>query len=970
MGVLYLARDPLLERPLAIKVLSSLDDELRERFAREARSAASLKHPNIVTLYDVGDVDGRPFIAMEYIDGETLAEAIRRNAPLSLGRKLQLMMDLCAGLGHAHRNDIVHRDVKPANLMVTADGVLKILDFGIARITTGGETGLTRTGMMMGTPHYMSPEQVEGTTVDRRSDIFAVGLVCYELLSYRKAYAGNAPHEVLYKIMYARPQPLSEVCPGLAPGLCEIVEKAMSKAPGERYQDLDAFGADLSQIRSQLDLPAEAPTVMVPRPPGPGGPHAGAGTILTPSGPATGPARPNLQEIARKRKDQIDGHLREAEAHIAAGAPDAAVEACEQAAQLDLDDERVKVLVQRARSLRDRQREEEREAERARPITAALARARASLAEGAFEAAARAARQALTYDASHAEARDLKAKAEPALGARATEEKKPAPATGPRVRLALAAVAGTVAVMALAGYWWWGPQGGGPDVEATLSEASTRFQQGRRREAIRLAAGLSTDPLVRGQAEDLLASFRETAADEASAARGQAVLAGVPVTNFVAGDGSRDQAEASADTETAVDLYEEATAEYVRLAAAVASPAALVDLATAALTSGNRARAIDLSLQALARDARLAGATSLLQSIRNGARGRATAARGRAAAGGENDSNFATAEQRMTAAGGLSDPADTARAVALYEDAERLYGLSESSAASVTDLLRQGEDARRAGDGAQAIALARQVQARDGTNQSARDLVAAVIRDADRGAAAARSAAESVKASDTQAFRRGESRLADARRATDPLRQLEAFGDAAAAFREAEANPPVPDPLPGLRTLLADAEVALGAGRLGEAERLLAQLEAGLGSAGVALAPADTARRTGLVEGIRAGRDAERRQADLAAIQAALAEYKNAYESLNIDRLLAVAPFLSSGRTQLEATFRGISRLTLQLTTQEPSVAGDRATVGFTTVLSQQTSSAGSLPPIRREGQFVLARTSAGGWAIEAMNVR
>ena len=213
MGVLYLALDPAIDRLIAVKLLRVVDDELRERFLREARLAARLQHPNIVTIYDVGSHDGQPFIAMEYIAGETLAELIQRKAPLALLRKLELALDACQGLAYAHKNGIVHRDIKPANLMVSRDaGVLKVLDFGIAR---GADSTLTQIGMLMGTPNYMAPEQIEGKPIDQRADIFAVGLVLYELLVYRQAFKAETPHAVLHQVLHASPKPLRELDAGL-----------------------------------------------------------------------------------------------------------------------------------------------------------------------------------------------------------------------------------------------------------------------------------------------------------------------------------------------------------------------------------------------------------------------------------------------------------------------------------------------------------------------------------------------------------------------------------------------------------------------------------------------------------------------------------------------------------------------------------------------------------------------------------
>src|SRR5262245_59813553 len=189
MGALYLAWDPKLERQIAIKVLKEDVDELRERFAREAKSAARLRHPHIVTIFELGEHEGQPYIAMEYIRGRTLAQIIRAGEHMPLGRTLEWMTALCDGLAFAHRAGIIHRDVKPANIMVDEQGSLKILDFGIARLAEA--SGFTQTGMMMGTLNYMSPEQVSGMSVDHRSDIFAVGLVFYELLTQKEAFPGT-----------------------------------------------------------------------------------------------------------------------------------------------------------------------------------------------------------------------------------------------------------------------------------------------------------------------------------------------------------------------------------------------------------------------------------------------------------------------------------------------------------------------------------------------------------------------------------------------------------------------------------------------------------------------------------------------------------------------------------------------------------------------------------------------------------
>ena len=256
MGSLYLARDPAIDRLVAIKLLRrGFDtDALRERFAREARAAGRLRHPNIVTIFDVGEHDGDPFIAREFLAGETLGELIRHGAGLSLGRRLKLLEELCDGLAYAHRAGLVHRDIKPANLMVDAEGVLKILDFGIVRVS---DSGMTQAGVLVGTINYMSPEQVVGTNVDHRSDIFAVGLVAYELLSGRQAFQGTMKDGLLRRIPNAEIEPLAGVAPRLDPEVIGIVERALKKEPADRYQELARMRNDLARVRQRIEAEEE-----------------------------------------------------------------------------------------------------------------------------------------------------------------------------------------------------------------------------------------------------------------------------------------------------------------------------------------------------------------------------------------------------------------------------------------------------------------------------------------------------------------------------------------------------------------------------------------------------------------------------------------------------------------------------------------------------------------------------------------
>jgi serine/threonine protein kinase len=267
MATCYLARDsnPKISRLVAIKVLNaSLDSpDLRERFARESRALAALNHSNIVDIYDSGEFQGSPYIVMEYIRGETVAEKIKRRAPLTIAEKLKMMTELCEGLAHAHEAGIIHRDIKPANLMVDQRRCLKILDFGIARVAEGSMTRasvqVTQFNMRIGTPGYMSPEQIEGEEIDRRSDIFAVGAVFYELLSYREAFSGNSTRQIENKVLQAAPAPLVSLIPDLDPEIAAIVTRALDKDPNKRFQDAESLAQALEHQRWRLGPAAHTP---------------------------------------------------------------------------------------------------------------------------------------------------------------------------------------------------------------------------------------------------------------------------------------------------------------------------------------------------------------------------------------------------------------------------------------------------------------------------------------------------------------------------------------------------------------------------------------------------------------------------------------------------------------------------------------------------------------------------------------
>ena len=240
MGLLYLARDPVLDRHVALKLLRVNGEDLRRRFMREAQSAGRLQHPNIVTVYDVGDHEGQLYIAMEYIDGDTLSTLIRDDAPFSAIRKLDIIDEVADGLGFAHQRGIIHRDIKPANLMMSRDGLVKVLDFGIARVSHR-DSGEMDARTLIGTPAYMAPEQLEGAEVDARSDIYAVGLVMYELFSGRRAFGGATTADVLQQVLAAQPVPIEQLVPDLDPDLVQrdcprdvtAAEGSLPRSPGD-----------------------------------------------------------------------------------------------------------------------------------------------------------------------------------------------------------------------------------------------------------------------------------------------------------------------------------------------------------------------------------------------------------------------------------------------------------------------------------------------------------------------------------------------------------------------------------------------------------------------------------------------------------------------------------------------------------------------------------------------------------------
>ncbi len=306
MGMVYRGLDEALEREVAVKTLiaeGTLDADSRRRFEVEAKAAARLQHPNIVTVYELGEDRGLPFIAMEMLPGADLEAVLRSGEEMPLAEKLDVVAQVCRGLAYAHERGIVHRDIKPSNVRLLEDGTAKIMDFGIAKL---GGTHLTKTGMMVGTVHYMSPEQVRGQPLDGRSDVFSVGVILYELLAGERPFRGEGATQVLYKIVNEEPPPPDLGALGdFAPRLRQILSRALAKDPDARYPGAAALAADLAAVledvqKAEGPAPALAVAALAAAPHGrAGGPRGGGRRTAARAGRRPprlprGPPRPAL----------------------------------------------------------------------------------------------------------------------------------------------------------------------------------------------------------------------------------------------------------------------------------------------------------------------------------------------------------------------------------------------------------------------------------------------------------------------------------------------------------------------------------------------------------------------------------------------------------------------------------------------------------------------------------------------------
>src|SRR6202045_2570912 len=265
MGVVYKAMDPVIGRTVAVKTIRLSEQgtglsrpELIGRFQTEARAAGLLAHPNIVVVFDAGEEDGLFYITMEYVEGRSLQSMIDAHQPFPVSRVLKIMEQVCSALDFAHQHNVVHRDIKPANLMLTPDDVIKITDFGTAKIL---QFGTAQTAHVMGTPSYMSPEQVKGKPVDGRSDIFSLGVILYELMTGEKPFPGQNITTVIYKIINEDPISPRSLDSSIHPGLSAVITRALAKEPSARYQTCQEL---LDALKNYHDTGNPEATVRMP----------------------------------------------------------------------------------------------------------------------------------------------------------------------------------------------------------------------------------------------------------------------------------------------------------------------------------------------------------------------------------------------------------------------------------------------------------------------------------------------------------------------------------------------------------------------------------------------------------------------------------------------------------------------------------------------------------------------------------
>jgi len=295
MGVVYLAHDPQIERPVAIKTLRSSaaggsSGELESRFLKEAKLAGRLQHPNVVTIYEAGQDGNVPYIAMEFVDGEPLTRFLGSRDALTVGQRVEVVRQTALALQHAHERGVLHRDVKPGNILLTRDRRVKVADFGIGKLLSA-TAELTRTGQMIGSPAYMSPEQIRGAKLDGRSDYFSLGVVFYELLTGVRPFPGDSITTLVYQILHTEPRDPLEVRSDLPPAARDVFARLLAKAPEQRPKDGEEFLAEIRRIADQLGQAETTVALTAPFPFAAAAAAAAAAGAGTPGPPPPVPGR-------------------------------------------------------------------------------------------------------------------------------------------------------------------------------------------------------------------------------------------------------------------------------------------------------------------------------------------------------------------------------------------------------------------------------------------------------------------------------------------------------------------------------------------------------------------------------------------------------------------------------------------------------------------------------------------------------
>ena len=407
MGVVYKAVDPEIGRLVGIKMMTSAvlnDPLLQQRFYREAQSAGKLRHPNIVTIYDLGVQEAVPYIVMEFLEGESLDVTFRSGRPLALEEKLNIAMQVCSALAYAHEHSIIHRDIKPGNVMLLKDGTVKLVDFGIARI---GAEYVTRSGQLLGSIQYMSPEQIHGGKVDLRTDIFSTGVLLYQMLTNTLPFEGQDAGATLLKIIHGSPAPLSKYLQGYPPDLDGIVQRVLAKNPDDRYQNANELAFDLSHLEQQLRRKSVSEQLELVESSVASEQWDKAREQLLhvlridrQNTQATSLLRRVQQHIQQQQRYQrIKDLKRQAEEATARNALDEAVRCLEIAVNLDESDSQLREFLDSIKSKKDR----------AGKVKELLARAKTAFDTQDLENALARAQQALNVDAENPDAKELHA---------------------------------------------------------------------------------------------------------------------------------------------------------------------------------------------------------------------------------------------------------------------------------------------------------------------------------------------------------------------------------------------------------------------------------------------------------------------------------------------------------------------------------------------------------------------------------